>query len=412
MPGPLTGITVLNWSQFTPSSAGYILGDLGADVIKLEHPVQGDAYRGMGAMYGDAMSMPGGRHAGFEAVNRNQRSLTLDLKQDKGRDILYRLVQKVDVFYTNYTETVAKRLQADYETLSKVNPKLVYAYSSTYGPEGPWAERRGFDHTAQARSGLMFAMGERDFPEPVQAVGGLADQMGATVLALGILAALLARDRQGVGQRIDSSLLGASLHLQALGVSVTSFRGKSWLKHTRTRTKNPLANHYRCADDKWILFAEIQADRFWPEFCSALGLDELTDDPRFAKAMDAGAGGGRREHAGVLIEILDRTLATRPRDEWVRAFEERNVPFAYSPVNDYYDVLEDPQVLANDYVVEFDHPEAGKVKVMGYPVRFSATPARIVREAPEFGQHTEEVLNELLGLSWEEIAALRGEGVV
>ncbi|MEX0799960.1 MAG: CoA transferase [Dehalococcoidia bacterium] len=407
MSGPLAGIRVINWSQFTPSSAGYIMGDLGADVIKLEHPVQGDAYRGMGQMYGDAMAMPGGRHAGFESVNRNQRSVTLDLKQEKGRDILYRLVEKADVFYTNYTTSVARRLKADYETLSALNPKLVYAYSSTYGPEGPWAERRGFDHTAQARSGMMFAMGERDFPEPVQSVGGLADQMGATVLTLGILAALVAREVQGVGQRLDSSLLGASLHLQALGVSVTSLRGKSWGRHTRTRTKNPLANHYRCADDRWILFAEIQADRFWPEFCAALGLDELTDDPKFATAL-----GGRREHAEELIGILDRTLATKPRDEWVFRFEELNVPFAYSPVNDYYDVLADEQVLANDYVVEFDHPEAGRVKVMGYPIRFSATPARIVREAPEFGQHTEEVLNELLGFSWEEIAALRGEGVV
>ena len=212
MAGPLEGIRVLNWSQFTPSSAGYILGDLGADVIKIEHPVQGDAYRGMGSMYGSAMSMKGGRHAGFEAVNRNQRSMTLDLKQDAGREILYKLVEQTDVFFTNYTRRVAKDLKADYETLSAKNAKLIYAVSSTYGPEGPWAERRGFDQTAQARSGLMFAMGERDFPEPVQTVSGVADQMGATILVQGILAALVARERQGIGQLIDTSLLGSMLH--------------------------------------------------------------------------------------------------------------------------------------------------------------------------------------------------------
>jgi len=125
MPGPLDGIRVLNWSQFTPSSAGYFLGDLGADVIKIEHPVQGDAYRGMGRMYGEAMDFAGGRHAGFEAVNRSQRSITLDLKQDKGREILYRLVQEADVFITNYSDEVAHKLRADYETLSQQNGRLI-----------------------------------------------------------------------------------------------------------------------------------------------------------------------------------------------------------------------------------------------------------------------------------------------
>ena len=180
MAGPLEGIRVLNWSQFTPSSAGYILGDLGADVIKIEHPVQGDAYRGMGTMYGSAMSMKGGRHAGFEAVNRNQRSMTLDLKQAAGRGILYQLVERCDVFFTNYTRRVANDLQADYATLSAKKPDLIYAVSSTYGPEGPWAERRGFGQTAQGRSGLMFAVGERGFPEPGPTGTGVADNRGAS----------------------------------------------------------------------------------------------------------------------------------------------------------------------------------------------------------------------------------------
>jgi crotonobetainyl-CoA:carnitine CoA-transferase CaiB-like acyl-CoA transferase len=407
MTGPLDRIRVLNWSQFTPSSAGYMLGDLGADVIKIEHPVQGDAYRGMGRMYGEAMDFAKGRHAGFEAVNRNQRSITLDLKREEGRDLLYRLVERADVFLTNYTDAVCRRLYADYETLSARNPRLVYAASSTYGPSGPWAERRGFDQTAQAYSGMMFAMGERDLREPVQAVGGLADQMGATVLTMGILAALLARERTGRGQQINTSLLGSALHLQAIGVTVASLRGKGWVQHARKRTKNPLTNHYRCGDGKWLLFSEIQADRFWPEFCHALGLEELVDDPRFASAM-----GGRREHAEELIDILDRTIGSRPRDEWIRHFDEQRAPFSYAPVNDYADVISDPQVLANDYVIEFDHPAAGPVKLAGHPVRFSETPAAIQREAPEFGQHTEEVLTELLGLSWDEIAALRGGGVV
>ena len=407
MGGPLEGIRVLNWSQFTPSSAGYMLGDLGADVIKIEHPARGDAYRGMGAMYGEAMSMAGGRHAGFEAANRNQRSITLDLKHEKGKELLYRLVEKADVFYTNYTSQVQRSLALDYETLSRRNPGLIYASSSMYGPEGRWADRRGFDQTAQARSGLMYCMGDRDCPEPVQTVSGVADTMGATMLALGIMAALVARERHGFGQKVDASLLGSMLHLQTMGIGVTAFRGRPWGRHSRTGTRNPLTNHYRCADGKWILFAEIQADRFWSEFCRALGLDALEKDPRFATAM-----GGRREHARELIDILDRTMATRTRDEWVQRFEQLRVTFAYSPVQDYHDVLRDPQVLENEYIVDFDHPTAGKVQVIGHPLRFSRTPARLMREAPEFDQHTEEVLNEVLGLGWEEIAALRDEGVV
>jgi len=405
--GPLEGIRVLNWTQFTPSSAGAILGDLGADVIKIEHPERGDAYRGMAAMYGEAMSMPGGRHVGFETINRNQRSITLNLKSKAGRQLLYRLAQKADVFITNFEEEVAKSLGADYDTMSKVNPALIYAVSSNYGPRGPWAGRRGFDQAAQARSGLMYAMGERDFPEPVQTVGGICDQMTATVLAMGIMAALVARERFGIGQRIDVSLLGSMLHLQAIGLTVASLRGRGWARHSRTRTRNPLTNHYRCADGKWIMFAEIQADRFWPEFCRALGLEHLENDPRFATAM-----GGRRQNAQELIRILDETLAQKPRDEWLRIFEERQVRFAYSPVQDYQEVLRDPQALENGYLVDFDHPVAGRVRLVGHPVQYSKTPARIQREAPEFGQHTEEVLRELLGLSWEEIARLREEGAI
>ena len=332
--------------------------------------------------------------------------MTLDLKQERGREILYALVRQADVFITNYTDEIAHKLGADYDTLSGHNARLVYAASSTYGPSGAWAGRRGFDQTAQAYSGMMYAMGERDLREPVQSVGGLADQMGATILAAGILAALLSGERTGAGQRIDTSLLGSALHLQAIGVTVASLRGKGWSQHARKRTKNPLTNHYCCADGKWILFSEIQADRFWPEFCRALGLAELIDDPRFATAM-----GGRRENAEELIRILDETLAAKPRDAWIHSFDEARAPFSYAPVNDYGDVVNDPQVLKNDYVVEYDHPAAGPVKLMGYPVRFSETPAQIAREAPEFGQHTEEVLQEL-GMSWDEIAALREQGVI
>lgn len=406
MTGPLDGIKVLDTASFAAAAAGYMLGDLGAEVTKIEDPLLGDNYRGMTQMYGDAMSLPGGRLAGFESVNRNKRSLTLNLKSEKGRQILYRLVEGSDVFCTNLRKSIMTKLGADYPTLARYNPKIVYASSSVYGPKGLLRERRGFDQIAQARSGLMFAMGDRGFPEPVQVMAGVCDQMAATMLAYGIISALFVRERQGFGQEIDVSLLGSSIHLQATGVNVTSLRGKPWVRHSRTRTKNPLSNHYRCADDKWLLLSEIQSDKVWPQFCRVLGLDELVEDPRFATAM-----GGRRENSAELISILDRALAEKSRDEWVEIFENAGVEFAYTPVHDYKEVLNDPQALDNGYVESFDHPVFGQVKLAGCPVEFSRTPAQIYSEAPEHGQHTEEVLLEA-GYSWEDIVIFREEGVI
>jgi len=402
----LEGIQVLELGQMIPPAAGYMLGDLGARVIKVEDPVHGDIYRGMSQMYGSAMSWAGGTHVGFETANRNKKSITLDLKQEKGRDIFHKLVQGSDVFLTNFSEKICRKLGADYDTLHDLNPMLVWARASNYGPQGPYAEKRGYDPTAQAMSGLMWAIGDRDFPEPMQTGSAICDTMAATMLGYGILAALLARERQGMGQRVDVSLLGSMLHLQAQDLMVTSLRGRSWARHSRKRVKNAFTNHYRCADDKWIMLSEAQADRFWHQVCDALGIQHLEDDPRFATAM-----GGRREHSSELIEVLDTVFLTKTRSEWIKIFEEREVGFAYAPVYDYYEVLEEEQVLSNDYVVEFDHPAGGKVKVVGFPARFSETPCSIQSAAPEHGQHTEEVLLDL-DYSWEDIAQLRDEGII
>lgn len=402
----LEGIKVLELGQMIPPAAGYMLGDMGAHVIKIEDPIHGDIYRGMSQMYGSAMSWAGGTHVGFETANRNKKSLTLDLKKEKGREIFHRLVEKSDIFLTNLSESVCQRLGADYETLSQRNPLLIWAKASNYGPVGPYAERRGYDPTAQAMSGLMWAIGERDFPEPMQTGSAICDTMAATMLAYSILAALVAKERSGIGQRVDVSLLGSMLHLQAQALMVTSLRGRSWARHSRRRVKNPFTNHYKCADDKWIMLSETQADRYWSQFCRALGLQHLEEDPRFATAM-----GGRREHSAELVEILDETFATKPRDEWIKVFEEQGVEFAYAPVYDYYEVIQDPQALENDYIVEFDHPVGGQVKVQGFPVRFSKTICSIKGPAPEHGQHTEEVLLDI-GYSWEDMAQLREEGVI
>lgn len=408
--GPLDGINALELGDFqTAPGAGAVLGDLGANVIKIEDPVRGDSLRGMYVMQDTSMTIAGGRHIGFETANRSKRGITLNLKDEKGRSIFYQLIEKADIFYTNYREGVLRDLGADYDTLAKRKPSLVYGKIDMFGIRGPWAERRGYDFMAQARSGLMWAMGERDLPEPVLVYGSICDATGATMLAFALVTALLAKERKGIGQRVDTSLYGSMVHLQCMGIHMASLRGRAWARHSRKRVREPMSNYYKCADGKWILLVEVRGDEFWPQFARTLGREDLVEDPRFAITK------GRRENYEEVIRTLDAIFATKTLQEWVDTFEEGGLGkagFAYSPIFDYFDVLNDQQAMENDYIVTFDHPTAGSVKLVGHPMQFSATPASIKSASPEFGQHTEEVLSELCGLSWEDMAKLRDEGVI
>jgi len=401
---PLEGIRCLEWGIWHHGvAAGAMLGDLGAEVIKIEEPGRGDPGRGMDTLFGVPLSLPGGRNAFFEASHRNKKSITIDLKKPAGREVVYRLVRNVDVFYTNFRKSLARRLGLDYETLSRYNPRLIYAHASTYGPKGPDSEKRGFDWAGQARSGLMTVTGEPDMP-PLPVGGGPIDQMGSITLAYGILVALLARERLGIGQEVHTSMLGSGMWLQYINVTSYLLRGREMSRHSRRRAPNPLGNYYRCADGKWLALLEVQSDRFWGDFCKALGIEELKDDPRFKDVK------ARRQNREELIAILDRIFATRTREEWLKIFE--GYDFAYCPVNTISDLASDPQVLENEYIVDFEYPDLGKVKVMGLPVSLSRTPGRVRSPAPHLGQHTEEVLLEVGGYTWEEIARLREEGVI
>jgi crotonobetainyl-CoA:carnitine CoA-transferase CaiB-like acyl-CoA transferase len=292
----------------------------------------------------------------------------------------------------------------DYETLSKYNPKLIYAINSGYGLEGPVNNERAFDTIGQARSGLMWSVGDRDQNEPYQTVSAPCDQVGATMLAYSLLAALVARERQGIGQEIEVSLLGSAIHMQGIGMNMNLLRHRSYSRHSRQRARNPMANHYRCADNKWIMLAEPQSDRFWGQFCRIMGLEHMEEDPRFATALN------RRENFVECNDAVSKAFATRSRDEWLPYFKDKGAEFAHSPIYDYSDVAEDPQALANDYITKYDHPALGTVKMVGMPAKFSKTPIGIQCEAPELGQHTEEVLLDLLDMSWEEIANLKEQG--
>jgi CoA:oxalate CoA-transferase len=405
MARPLDGIRVLDWTIWQQGPvATMMLGDLGAEVIKIEERVGGDPGRGVMSIGGTATGGEGKRNYYFEANNRHKRSIALDLKKPEGKAIIYKLIEKADVFVQNFRKGVAGKLGLDYQTLSRRNPRLIYASATGYGPQGPDSGEPSFDYMGLARSGIMTAVGEPDMV-PQNITGGIADQMGAIMLAPGIVVALLARERLGVGQEVNTSHLGSMMALQGLNLACRLTLGKEFKRFYRTQAVNPLWNHYKCQDDKWICFAMPQADRYWPDFCKALGITELEKDPRFA-AMKV-----RGKNCEALIAILDKIFASKPRDEWMKILKAGG-DFIYTIVNSVNDLPTDPQMIANNYVVDYDHPAWGPIQVMGHPVILSETPADPKASAPEFGEHTEQILIDTLGYSWEEVAQLKEQEVI
>jgi len=399
MPQPLEGLLVLDWTIWQQGPVcSAMLGDMGARVIKIEQRGTGDPGRYLvGAGGVDTSDRPNWY---FEANNRNKESIEVDLKKPEGRDVVLALAEKADVFVQNYRLGVAGRLGLGYEDLKVRNPGIVYASATGYGPEGDEAAEPSFDHLGLARSGIMNAAGEPDMP-PLGIAGGIADQMGAVMLAYGIVNALLARERFGVGQEVNGSHLGSMTFLQGLSVSMKLMAGVAMPRSFRSQAGNPLWNHYRCGDDQWIALAMLQPDRYWADFCRVIERPELASDERFADMA------ARTRHRAECVAILDEAFATRPRAEWLERLRDDPGDFIYTIVNTVDDLPEDPQVLANDYVVEMEHPQHGPTQMVGVPVGLSETPGAVRRAAPELGQDTELVLMDVLGWDWERIEALR-----
>jgi len=404
MPMPLEGIRVVDWTiwQQGPVCTA-MLADLGAEVIKIESREGGDPGRGILRMNGiDVSDRP---NFYFEANNRNKKSVTVDLAKPEGRQLVQALAAQSDVFVQNFRKGVAARLELDYETLRARNPKLVYASATGYGPEGPDSGEPSFDHLGLARSGIMLAAGEPDMP-PLAIAGGVADQMGAIMMAYGVLAALMARERHGVGQMVDASHLGSMSYLQGLSLSMRLMLGGAMPRVDRRRASNPLWNHYRCADDRWLALAMLQPMRYFADFVRALGRPDMAEDERFQSVP------GLAANAAEIVATFDEIFATRPRDEWIEQLRKSEGDFIFTIVNAVGDLPEDPQMRANGYVVDFDHPQFGPTQVVGLPVRLSETPGSVRAPAPELGQHTEEVLLDVLGWDWDRIADLRAKEVI
>ncbi len=403
MTRPLDGIRVIDWTIWQQGPvASMMLADLGADVIKIEERESGDPGRGVLRASGiDLSKMP---NFYFEAHNRGKRSITLDLRQPEAREIVYKLVDGADVFVQNFRPGAAKRAGLGAETLMKRNPNLIYASGSGFGLEGPDAERPCMDYLGLARSGIMWAAGNPDHP-PLAIQGAIADQMGGSMLASAIVTALLSRERHGGGQEVDVSLLGSMAWLQGLSVASTLMLGSPLPRLPREAAFNPLWNHYRCADDRWIAFAMAQSDRWWTDFAKALGHPEWAEEERFDSMMDRGA------NAKELVAMLDEVFATQSLEEWTKRLDAGG-DFIFSPLNSVKDLVDDPQVAANGMVATVEHPNLGALQMLNIPIGMSQTPPQISGTAPEFGQHTEQILVEELGYSWDEVSELREKQVL
>lgn len=393
--GALAGIRVLDLSRILSGPfASMILADLGADVIKVEDTRKGDDTRQWGPPF------QGDDAAYYLSVNRNKRSISVDLKSERGRDAVLRLADRADVLLENFRPGTAARLGFGYADLAARNPGLVYASISGYGHTGPYAQRPGYDAIAQAMSGIMSVTGEADGP-PVR-MGTSGADLGAGMWAvIGVLAALNARHATGRGQHVDVSLLDGQVAWLTY-VAGGYFAGGDTPR--RYGSAHPTIVPYQAlptADGH--LMVAVGNDGLWRRFTAVLGRDDLTDDPRFATNPD------RVRNRDELLALLEEALGARTSAEWAELLTAAGVPSG--PINTVPEALAHPQVLARDMVVEIDHPKAGRMRTLGSPVKLSEQPPSVRSAPPALGQHTDEILAEL-GMTAEEIAALRDEGAV
>ena len=403
-PQALEGIRVVDWTTAQAGPAAtMLLADLGAAVIKIEAPSTGESFRGADNVAGFDLTLPHGHSYSFEVYNRNKKSMAVDIRTDKGREIIHALVKISDVFVQNYSVGTAKRNRIDYNSLRPSNEQLIYANCSGYGPVGPRTTSPAMDPAVHAASGIMMAIGEPGMP-PIHLTGAIADMTTSLSLAFGISTALLARERTGVGQEINVSMLNARMWVQTNNLLYTLKSGAPHPRQAQASAPNPLVNYYRCKDDKWILMAHFRADKYWPTLCSAMNLEPLLDDERFKD------NASRRQNCEALIGILDGRFAEKTRAEWMAILDNKEL--VVSPIQDYMELLNDEQVALNRFMVEYDHPVLGNLVEPGFPVDFTETPGSIRSPAPQAGQHTEELLVDLLGYTWDDIRELYEQGVI
>ena len=397
MPGPLGGIRVLDASRvLTGPFATMTLGDLGAEIIKIETPNAGDDTRQWGPPF------IAGESAYFLSINRNKKSLTLNLNTEQGRNIFYDLAAKCDVLIENFRPGVTEKLQIDYETVSKKNPKLIYCSITGYGADGPYRDWPAYDIVVQGMGGIMGVTGEADRP-PVR-IGVAISDIGAGMYAcIAILAALAARERTGKGQLIDISLLDSTISWMTYMAGHFFATG-----HTPKRmgSAHPTIVPYQCfktKDEEFITIA-IGNDKLFRNFSDAIGMKELADDPKFV------SNPLRVANRAQLIPLLERRMQERTRREWLQVLAGAGLPAG--AVYSIGDVFSDPQVLHREMMVKIMHPRAGEISQIGIPMKFSQTKTEIRTPPPLLGEHTEEILHTLLGYETQRILELHERGII
>ncbi len=394
MAGPLDGLKVLDLTRYQNGPhATVMLSDMGAQVLKVEMPGDGDPGRSLG-VGGDGFC------SYFEALNRGKRSITLNLYMEGAREVVHRLLLESDILTENFRPGFLDRLGYGYDAVHALNPRLIYATNSGFGPAGPWRDRGSFDVVAQGMSGAMVAQAGGPENEPVTGPWGLADQVGSMTFAYAIMAAIVARERFGVGQKVDVSQLGAMVTLQTL--SVQAFLHTP---HQPTRPPgrplSPTFAWYQAGDGAWFTVGLLDP-KHWPGLCAALEREDLLTDPRSAGPFE------RAANRDWLFEELRETIRTRGREEWLERIVAQDVPTG--PVYDYAGIVAEEQFWVNGYLQEVEHPNFPGHRAVGIPVVMSETPPKVQGVAPELGQHTEQVLLGL-GYTWDDIERFHELGV-
>jgi len=398
--GVLSGIKVVEMGVFVagPATAA-VLADWGADVVKIENPAGGDPIRALVSL--GLVPIEPEVNGALELENRGKRSVAVDVTKPEGRDVVLRLLRDADVFVSNLRARALERAGLAYEDVKKVNPRIIYATLSGYGTRGPDKDRAAFDYAAfWARTGAMAALAEPDRPPPTQRPA-MGDHPAGLELAGAVSAALFHRERTGEGQAIHLSLFQSGLWMMASDIEVALITGFGYVPTGRL-VPNPLWNHYAAKDGKWFHLVMIQADRFWPKVCEAIGEPALASDERYDSIVKRG------RNAAALIEKFDAIFATKTRDEWAAIFDRYELIWA--PVATLVEASRDPQAIALGMYQKIPHRSGQDIAIVKSPVEFSATPAAIRHGAPELGEHTEEVLLEH-GYGWDDIAKLREKGV-
>jgi CoA:oxalate CoA-transferase len=402
MTKPLEGIRIIEIAQEIQGPlATLFLADLGAEVTKIENRRSGDVSRYMLArLIGGARVRNANVSHYFYAMNRGKRSITVDLKKNEGVDIVRRMAKAYDVLLTNYRPGVLERLGLGFEDLRQVNPRIIFAQASSWGPKGPWRARPSRDTLAQAASGLMSKNGmPTDNPLPAGAL--IADQAGAFTMAGGVLAALFARERTGRGQRVDASIYGTMIAAQSFELNYTGLTGEEPERAGRGHPfLHGVIGAFRTKDSHICLIGVD--DTRWPRFCEILGIQHLQNDPECDNVS-------RHFHGNKIAAVLDNVFPTKTTAEWLELFTAADI--LATDVADYRQVMASDQARTNGYVVEMEHPVAGKISVTGCPVTLNDDVSHDSAPPPEHGQNTEEVLLDL-GYTWEQIAELREHEVI